>query len=77
MARAATGGDFVAGVEVGTEVIWNYCEVFKLPRFVVIAKMDRESASFQRALDAVRQLWGTSPLCRSNCRSARSTTTRE
>ncbi len=50
--------DSVAGVEVGTEVIWNYCEVFKLPRFVVIAKMDRESASFQRALDAVRQLSG-------------------
>lgn len=50
--------DSVAGVEVGTEIVWHYCDVFKLPRFVVIAKMDRESASFQRALDAARQLSG-------------------
>ncbi|MCJ7511397.1 MAG: elongation factor G [Anaerolineales bacterium] len=50
--------DSVAGVEVGTEVVWQYCDAFKLPRFVVIAKMDRENASFQRALDSIRQLSG-------------------
>jgi elongation factor G len=42
--------DSVAGVEVGTELDWGYCETFALPRFVAISKMDRENASFERAL---------------------------
>ena len=32
--------DAVAGAEVGTEIAWNYCDQFSLPRFVVI---DRKS----------------------------------
>jgi elongation factor G len=46
--------DSVSGVEVGTEIGWQYCDQFKLPRFVVINKMDRENASFQKALASVR-----------------------
>lgn len=45
--------DSVAGFEVGTEVAWQYCDRFNLPRFVVINKMDRENANFQKALDSV------------------------
>lgn len=41
--------DAVAGVEVGTEVVWDYLNSFQLPRFVVINKMNRENASFERA----------------------------
>ncbi|MEK7310577.1 MAG: elongation factor G [Chloroflexota bacterium] len=48
--------DAVAGVEVGTELVWQYCDEFKLPRFVVINKMDRENANFQRALESVKAL---------------------
>jgi len=48
--------DSVAGVEVGTEVVWDYSDKFKLPRFVLISKMDRDNASFRRAMIAVRQL---------------------
>jgi elongation factor G len=48
--------DSVSGVEVGTETVWNYCDTFKLPRMVVISKMDRDNASFQRALDSARTL---------------------
>lgn len=48
--------DSVAGVEVGTELAWDYCDGFKLPRFVVISKMDRENANFQRALQSVKDL---------------------
>jgi elongation factor G len=48
--------DSVAGVEVGTELDWGYCDTFKLPRFVVISKMDRDSASFEAALASVREL---------------------
>jgi elongation factor G len=45
--------DSVAGVEVGTELAWNYCDQFKLPRFVVINKMDRENANFAKACQDV------------------------
>ena len=48
--------DAVSGAEVGTEVAWNYCDKFKLPRFVVINKMNRDNADFKKALDSVSQL---------------------
>lgn len=47
--------DSVSGVEVGTEIAWNYCNQFKLPRFVVINKMDRENANFQKALASIQE----------------------
>jgi elongation factor G len=40
--------DSVAGVEVGTELAWNYADQFNLPRFVIINKMDRENANFEK-----------------------------
>jgi elongation factor G len=46
--------DSVAGMEVGTEIDWNYCDIFKLPRFVVINKLDRENADFKKALATVQ-----------------------
>lgn len=48
--------DAVAGVEVGTEVAWNYSEVFKLPRFVIINKMNRDNANFRKALAGVQEI---------------------
>jgi elongation factor G len=48
--------DSVAGVQVGTELAWDYCEKFKLPRFVLVNRMHRESANFQQAIDTVSQL---------------------
>ena len=48
--------DSVAGAEVGTEIAWNYCSDFNLPRFVVINKMDRDNANFQKALTSIQEL---------------------
>lgn len=48
--------DSVAGAEVGTEIAWSYCEQFNIPRFVLINKMDRDNADFQKALDSVQLL---------------------
>ncbi|MGH2582995.1 MAG: elongation factor G, partial [Anaerolineales bacterium] len=48
--------DSVAGVQVGTELAWTYCEKFKLPRFVLINRMHRESANFEKAKDSVARL---------------------
>lgn len=60
--RVASGAmvllDAVAGVEVGTELTWQHCEEFKLPRFVVIAKMDRENANYERAMASAKTLPG-------------------
>lgn len=48
--------DAVAGIEVGTELAWNYSDEFNLPRFLLINKMDRENANFQRVLDAFQEI---------------------
>ena len=50
--------DAVAGVEVGTEKVWEMLEEYQLPRVLVINKMDRENAHFGRAVEAVQQFFG-------------------
>ncbi len=47
--------DAVAGVEVGTELVWNYADEYKLPRFVVINKLDRENANYARTLAQIQE----------------------
>jgi elongation factor G len=47
--------DSVAGLEVGTEIDWNYCDAFKLNRFLVINKMDRDNADYRKALASVQE----------------------
>jgi elongation factor G len=48
--------DSVAGVEVGTEIAWSYCDEFNLPRFLVINKMNRDNANFRKALESVERI---------------------
>jgi len=50
--------DGVAGVEVQTEKVWAFANDFKLPRAVIIDKLDRERADFQRALESVHEFFG-------------------
>ena len=50
--------DGVAGVEVQTEKVWQFTEDFKLPRAVIINKLDRERADFDRALSSVQEFFG-------------------
>jgi len=47
--------DSVAGLEVGTEIAWRYADDFKLPRFVVINRLDRDNANFAKALSTVEE----------------------
>lgn len=46
--------DAVAGVEVGTQLVWEYAEVYQQPIIVTINKIDRENASFERTLEQLR-----------------------
>ena len=47
--------DAVAGVEVGTELAWDYLNERKKPRIIFVNKMDRENANFQRTVEDLRQ----------------------
>ena len=49
----------VDGVEVQTEVIWELAAEARLPRAIVINKIDRERASFDRTLDQLVTAFGT------------------
>jgi elongation factor G len=51
--------DSVAGVEVGTEITWQYCDRFAVPRLAVINKMERENANFQKALASLQEFSST------------------
>jgi elongation factor G len=46
--------DSVAGLEVGTEMAFQYSEQFKLPKMILINKMERENANFAKALESVQ-----------------------
>ncbi len=52
--------DAVAGVEVGTELVWRYANEPGLPRMVVVNKMDRENANFAKALENLTTAFGHS-----------------
>ncbi|MDQ7793381.1 MAG: elongation factor G [bacterium] len=54
--------DAVAGVEVGTELVWRYADERALPRVVVINKLDRENARFDKALAALQKAFGSALL---------------
>jgi elongation factor G len=46
------------GVEVGTELTWQYADERKLPRMVLVNKLDRENTSFEQALESLRSQFG-------------------
>ncbi len=50
--------DAVAGVEVITERIWQYCDKFALPRAIVCTRMDRERADFNRVMESLTTAFG-------------------
>ncbi|HYS20845.1 MAG TPA: GTP-binding protein, partial [Gemmatimonadales bacterium] len=44
-----------AGVEVGTEKVWDYCEERRLPRILFVSMMDKEHADFEKVFNQVKQ----------------------
>ncbi len=47
--------DGVSGVEVSTEKIWETADALNLPRLIVVSRLDRDRASFPRALESLQQ----------------------
>jgi len=52
--------DAVAGVEVQTEKVWEFCDEYSLPRIIVINKLDRDNASSERSLASLEETFGRS-----------------
>jgi len=50
--------DGVAGVEVQTEKVWEFSNRYNLPRAIVINRLDRERASFERSLESIQSVFG-------------------
>ena len=50
--------DGVAGVEVVTQRVWNYCEEYKTPRLIVVNRMDRDRANAERVLESLVSAFG-------------------
>lgn len=50
------------GVEVGTELIWEYVEKYKKPAIFVINQLDHEKADFDLSLDQLQQRFGNKVL---------------
>jgi len=60
--RVAEGAIIVvcatSGVEVGTELVWQYAEANSMPRLICISKMDRENADFYKVVEQIRSRFG-------------------
>jgi elongation factor G len=50
--------DGVAGIEVSTEKVWSFAEEFNMPCVLLVNKLDRERASFERVLADIQQRFG-------------------
>src|SRR5262245_52787554 len=50
--------DAVSGIGVSTEKAWSYADEFKLPRAIVINKMDQERADFQGTIASIGEVFG-------------------
>lgn len=48
-----------AGVEVGTDVIWEYTDKFKTPTLFVVNQLDKEEADFDKTLLEAKNHFGT------------------
>ncbi len=48
-----------SGVEVGTELIWEYVEEFETPALFVVNHLDHEKADFEMTLDQAKKRFGS------------------
>lgn len=54
--------DAVAGVEVQTEKVWTFADEFGVPRMILLNKLDRDRASFERSMESIRENFGRTAL---------------
>ncbi len=50
--------DATGGIEVGTELVWQYTVEYEIPRLLVVNKLDRENTDFQDTLNELGNVFG-------------------
>ena len=50
--------DAGAGVQVGTEAVWNACEKYKTPRFFVISRKAKDELDFDKTVGELQEKFG-------------------
>lgn len=50
--------DAGSGIQVGTEHAWKACERYKMPRFIVINKRDKDEFDFYKTFDELKAKFG-------------------
>ena len=50
--------DAGAGIQVGTEQAWKACERYKMPRFIVINKRDKDEFDFYKTFNTLKAKFG-------------------
>lgn len=50
--------DGSAGIQVGTQSVWDELEAAKTPRFIVVTRLDRDNADFDEILKQLREAYG-------------------
>ena len=48
----------VEGVEVGTEIVWNYTKPLQIPAMLIVNKLDNENAEFDHAVATAKDRFG-------------------
>ncbi len=51
--------DARSGVEVGTELVWEYVDEYHTPAMFVINQLDHDKADYEKSLDQIKQRFGT------------------
>jgi elongation factor G len=52
----------LSGVKAETQKVWQYADDYEIPRIVFVNKMDKENASFERALDEIEKAFEKEPI---------------
>lgn len=50
--------DATSGIQVGTELVWKYCEDIDLPRIIFVNKIDGENVNFRKLMDEIEAKFG-------------------
>jgi elongation factor G len=50
--------DATGGVEVGTELVWQYSQEYGVPRLFVVNKLDRENTDFDAVVNQINETLG-------------------
>ncbi|NLB56525.1 MAG: GTP-binding protein, partial [Lentisphaerae bacterium] len=52
--------DASSGIQVGTNKAWRRCVNEASPRAIVVTGLDKENASYEKTVSAIREVWGNS-----------------